>query len=56
MGTYSVDGEIAEYTYDNADLVADFGGEPSAFKVRVTHVANGYSSPVSQSLTINRVS
>jgi hypothetical protein len=55
MGTYSVDGATDGYTYTNAQLVADFGSEPSSFKVRVTHVANGYSSPVSPSLTITRV-
>jgi len=55
MGTYSVSGEVAEFTYDNASLVADFGSEPASFKARVTHVANGYSSPVSPSLTITRV-
>lgn len=44
-----------QFTITNAALVAAFTSEPSAFKVRVTHIANGQSSPVSDSLTITRV-
>ena len=32
------------YTYANADLVADFAGEPAAFKVRVTLTNGGFAS------------
>lgn len=32
------------YTYTNADLVADFSGEPAAFKVRVTLTNGGFAS------------
>lgn len=46
---------VADYIITNAALVAAFGSEPSAFNVRLTHIANGYSSPVSPTLTINRV-
>ena len=53
-GTYSVDGSVSEYTYTNAQLQADFGSEPN-IKVRVTHIANGYSSDVSPSLTIESI-
>jgi len=56
QSTISVDANVvSEYEITNAALVAAFGVEPSAFKVRVTHIANSYSSPVSPSLTITRV-
>lgn len=45
----------SEYEITNAALVAAFTSEPSAFKVRITHIANGYSSLVSDSLTITRI-
>lgn len=32
------------YTYSNADLIADFAGEPAAFKVRVTLTNGGFAS------------
>jgi len=55
QGTYSVDPSLVDtYTYTNAALQADFGSEPT-IKVRVTHIANGYSSPVSPSLTISKI-
>ncbi|MFG0318404.1 MAG: hypothetical protein ACF8XB_14115 [Planctomycetota bacterium JB042] len=35
------------YTYTNANLVSDFGGEPSSFKLEITQHHGGYSSPPS---------
>lgn len=56
QSTISVDPSVdIEYIITNAALVAAFTTEPPSFKVRVTHIANGYSSPVSPSLTITRV-
>ncbi len=46
---------VADYEITNAALVAAFGSEPSSFKTRITHVANGHSSSVSPSLTITRI-
>lgn len=43
------------YTITNAALVAAFGTEPTSFKVRISHVANGYTSDASPSLIITRV-
>lgn len=52
QGTYSVDATTTlDYTYSNADLIADFGSEQN-LHVRVTHISNGYSSEVSPTLTI----
>lgn len=47
---------VEEYTLTNAALIAAFGGEPATFKVRVTHVANGFVSEVSPTLTITKLS
>lgn len=44
-----------EFIITNAALVAAFSSEPSAFKVRITHIANGFPSLVSPSLTITRI-
>jgi len=52
QATIDLPGSTAIYTYTNAALVADFGSEQS-LHVRVTHIANGYSSPVSPTLTID---
>ena len=54
QGTYSVDGDVEDFTYTAAQRVADFGGNTD-LKVRVTHIANSYSSPVSPTLTIELV-
>jgi hypothetical protein len=32
------------YTYLNADLVSDFGGEPASFRVRVRNVNGAFES------------
>ncbi len=53
--TIGLDATTVDFEITNAALVAAFTSEPSAFKVRVTHVANGQSSTVSDSLTITRV-
>lgn len=45
--------DAAEYTYDNADLVTDFGSEPSSFKARLHHVRDGFSSDYTE-ITITR--
>jgi hypothetical protein len=51
--TVSVDPSLVEsYTYLNATLVADFGSEQD-IHVRCTHIANGFSSPVSPTLFID---
>lgn len=56
QSTIGVDANAGDnFLITNAALVAAFTSEPSAFKVRVTHTANGFSSPVSDSLTITRV-
>ena len=55
QGTYSVDPSLVDtYTYTNAQLVSDFGSEQS-FHVRVTHIANGHSSPVSPTLAVDLI-
>lgn len=41
------DSDEPSFTYSNADLVADFGSEPSAFNVEVRNVNGGYRSPAS---------
>jgi hypothetical protein len=52
-GTYSVDPSLVEeYVYTNSQLLADFGSEQD-IHVRCTHIANGYSSPVSPTLFID---
>ena len=43
-----------EFEYTNAQLVADFGSEPSSFKVRLSATANGRTSS-SITLTITKV-
>jgi hypothetical protein len=53
--TRTRDADITNNTLTNADLIAAFGTEPAAFKVRITHIANGQSSAVSPSLTITKV-
>lgn len=53
IGVDANDGD--SYLITNAALVAAFTSEPAAFKVRVTHTANGHASDVSPSLTITRV-
>lgn len=53
--TIGLDATTVDFEITNAALVAAFTSEPSAFKVRVTHVANGQSSTVSDTLTITRV-
>jgi hypothetical protein len=45
---------VATYTYDNADLVADFGLEPTALHVRVRNV-NGSFESENATLTITKV-
>lgn len=40
----TVSQSTTSYTYSNANLVADFGSEPSAYKVRVTQINGGYAS------------
>jgi hypothetical protein len=56
QSTISVDPSATiEYEITNAALVAAFTSEPATFKVRVTHIANSYSSTASPSLTITRV-
>jgi hypothetical protein len=42
------------HTFTNAALIAALGSEVS-FNVRITHVANGYSSPVSPTITVTKV-
>lgn len=45
-------GESTTWTYDNAELVADFGGEPTDFEARLTQVYAGYTSaPTTITLT-----
>lgn len=41
------------YAYSNANLVADFGGEPASFKIRITVIRGGTSSEY-QEITITR--
>ena len=38
----------ASYTYLNANMVTDFGSEPSSFKVQVVNNLNGLTSPVEE--------
>jgi hypothetical protein len=45
---------LGSYTYTNANLVSDFGGEPSSFTARVVEVFNGLTSPTEEA-TITRV-
>ena len=42
------------YTYPNATLVSDFGGEPTAIKAQLSNVSSGYSSPLIE-VTISRI-
>lgn len=53
--TLGVAADAGEREITNAELVAAFGSEPSAFKVRIKHVANGATSNPSPSLTITRI-
>ena len=54
--TIGIDADLGDsFLITNAALIAAFTGEPAVFKVRVTHTANGFVSPVSDSLTITRV-
>ena len=53
--TRTRDADQVNFTLTNAELIAAFGSEPTAFKVRITHIANGRSSAVSPSLTITKV-
>lgn len=55
QSTISVAATVVDFEITNAALISAFSGEPSAFKVRVTHIANGSLSEVSDSLTITRV-
>lgn len=55
QASVNVSAEDVQYTITNAALVAAFSGEPSAFKVRITHAANGRSSDVSPSTLITKV-
>lgn len=50
----SVSQTTTTYTYTNANLVSDFGSEPSSYKVRVTLINGGYSSDPIE-LTITKV-
>ena len=45
---------LASYTYTNANLVTDFGGEPSSFNTRVVNILNGLTSE-EETATITRV-
>jgi len=42
------------YTYTNANMVADFGSEPSSFNLRVVEVLNGLTSE-EETATISRI-
>lgn len=42
------------YTYSNTNLVADFSGEPSSFKIRITVLRGGTASE-SKEITVTRV-
>jgi len=42
--TEDVTGGASTYTYTNANLVADFGGEPNDFDVKVFNILNGLTS------------
>jgi hypothetical protein len=53
--TLETDADSFEYTITNAALVAAFSGEPTAYKVRVRHTANGHPSDWSPYITITRV-
>lgn len=53
--TIVLDANTLEYVLTNAALVAAFTGEPGAFKVIVTHIANGYSSDPSPALTLTQI-
>lgn len=53
--TLGVAADVGEREITNAELVAAFGSEPSSFKVRIKHVANGATSNPSPSLTITRI-
>ena len=45
---------VPNYTYANADLVSDFGSEPTSFKARVVNNLNGLTSIVEET-TFTRV-
>jgi hypothetical protein len=45
---------LTSYTYDNADMVSDFGGEPSSLKIKITVFRGGIASE-SKEITVERV-
>ena len=55
VGTLSADADQFERVVTNAELVALFGSEPTSFRVRVTHSANGLVSDASPDITITRI-
>ncbi len=45
----------SSYTYTNANLVSDFGSEPSSFQVEVSVIRNGWQSDT-ETITVEKVS